>query len=43
MNINSYPTHIIVDSQGIKKEVIVGGRDNMNKILIEAIDKVLIK
>src|SRR5260221_5298034 len=40
MNISSFPTHIIVSPKGVIKEVMVGGRDDINKSLIEAIDKI---
>lgn len=42
MNISSFPTHIIVDSKGLIQEVMIGGRDDINKALKEAIDKVLV-
>ena len=43
MKISSFPTHIIVDSKGLIQEVMIGGREDINKVLTEAIDKVLVK
>ncbi len=41
MSISSFPTHIIVDSKGIIKEAFMGSREDINKLLIEAIDKII--
>lgn len=43
MKISSFPTHIIVDSKGLIQEVMIGGREDINKTLIEAIDKIRVK
>lgn len=40
LDISSYPTHVIVDPQGLIKEVMVGGRDDIDKLLKDAINKV---
>lgn len=43
MKISSFPTHIIVDSKGLIQEVMIGGREDINKVLTEAIDKIRVK
>lgn len=43
IGVPAYPTHIVVDSNGLIAEVIVGGRQGVGKILNEAIDRVLAK
>jgi len=40
LDINSYPTHMIIDSKGIIKELMIGGKENIDKSLIESIDKI---
>jgi len=43
LQINSFPTHMVVDSNGVMREILVGDKDDIDKFIIKAIDKIASK
>ncbi|GHN01377.1 hypothetical protein WSM22_28660 [Cytophagales bacterium WSM2-2] len=43
VGVYAYPTHLVVDANGIIKELMVGGTESIDQALITAIDKIVAK